>query len=436
MVANVAVARAGGDGGNRLMRGRGTVIIGRVRHLALLLVMCACNASLSADDWHQFLGPNRDGSTAERLKEEWGGAPKVLWKRDVGAGFAGPVVVGGNVIAFHRVKDREVVECLGAATGKVAWTASYPTQYADDMGMEEGPRATPAVHDGRIYTLGADGELACWNLDGGERPLWMVETRKQFDAPKGFFGMACSPIVEGDAVMVNVGGKGAGVVAFDRKTGKVLWKATDHEAGYASPTVATLGGRRLALFLTREGLVAIEPATGIVAFEHPFRSRQHASVNAATPLVIGGDSIFLSASYETGAALLKLDQGKPKVAWANDESLSNHYATSVHRDGHLYGFHGRQEQGQQLRCVELKTGRVMWSKEGLAAGTVTLAGDRLLVLTEKGQLVMAKAEPKAYEEVARAQVLGFNARAYPAISNGRVFARDGMKLVCLELGTR
>lgn len=416
------------------MRPGASVIIAPVRHA--LLIVLACCASTWGADWNQFLGPRRDGSTDERLKEDWGGAgAKVLWKHDVGAGFAGPVVVGGKVIAFHRVKDREVTECLDADTGKVLWSASYATEYSDDMGMEEGPRATPAVHDGRVYTLGADGELVCRDVNGDGRQLWMVGTRGRFGAAKGFFGMACSPLVDGDAVMVNVGGRGAGVVAFDRKTGNILWKATDHEAGYASPTAATVGGKRLALFLTREGLVAVAPSTGRVAFEHPFRSRQHASVNAATPLVVD-DGIFLSASYETGAAVLKIDGDEPRVEWANDESLSNHYATSVHRDGHLYGFHGRQERGQELRCVEWKTGRVAWSKEGLGAGTVTLAGDRLLVLTEKGELVMARAEPKGYEEVARAQVLGFNARAYPAVSGGRVYARDGRKLVCLELGGR
>src|SRR5207253_1065299 len=128
---------------------------------------------------------------------------------------------------------------------------SYPTQYSDDMGMEEGPRATPTMRDGWVYTLGADGELCGWDVAGDGKGFWMVETRKAFGAAKGFFGMACSPLVEGDAVIVNVGGKGAGIVAFDRKTGRVLWKATDHEAGYASPTAATINGQRLGLFLTR-----------------------------------------------------------------------------------------------------------------------------------------------------------------------------------------
>ena len=185
-------------------------------------------------------------------------------------------------------------------------------------------------------------------------------------------------------------------------------------------------------FLTRAGLVDLDPANGQVRFTMPFRSRSSASVNAATPLVIG-NQVFVSASYGTGAALLEINGSGYKKIWANDDSMSNHYSTSVHRDGYLYGFHGRQEEGQALRCVQLSTGKVMWDVDGYGAGTVILAGDRLLILRENGELVLAPAVPEAFKPSAHAHILDKVVRAYPALADGRLYARDEKTLVCVRL---
>lgn len=387
-------------------------------------------------DWPHFLGPTRDGVyRGGDVAADWpAGGPPVVWKKEVGQGWSGPVVADGKLILFHRLGDKEVVECLDAATGNRAWSADYPTAYQDDFGFDEGPRATPAVGNGKLYTHGAEGVLHCWDLATGKR-VWRVDTKKELGAGKGFFGPACSPLVEGGAVILNVGGKGAGVVAFDRATGKVLWRATDDEAGYSSPVAATVAGKRRVFALTRAGLVGLEPATGEVAFQFPWRSRQHASINAATPLVID-DLVFISASYGTGAALLRVGGTGPEKVWSSDEALSSHYATSVHRDGFLYGFHGRQEDGPSFRCVELKTGKVRWSEHDFGAGTVLLAGDRLVILHEKGQLLAAPATPDAFRPGPRAQVLPFETRAYPGLAGGLLYARAKDRLVCLDLRNR
>ncbi len=219
------------------------------------------------------------------------------------------------------------------------------------------------------------------------------------------------------------------MVAFDKDSGKVLWKATDDEAGYSSPAAATVAGRRCILSFTCAGLVALGPADGSVLFSFPWRSRLDASVNAATPLVnraaggAAGDEIFLTASYGTGAVLLKAGKagGAAKTidvhkVWASDESLSCHYATPVYRDGFLYGYHGRQESGPDLRCVEWATGKVRWSEDHFGAGSMVLAGDKLLILTERGQLLLAPATPDGFKPLAKAQVLPFECRAYPALA--------------------
>ena len=280
--------------------------------------------------------------------------------------------------------------------------------------------------------FGAEGQLHCLDFQTGKK-LWSVNTKAEFGASKGFFGTVSSPLVEGSAVMLNIGGaNGAGIVAFDETTGKVRWKATNDEASYSSPVAATINGLHYAFFFTRAGLAALDPDSGRTRFEFPWRSRMNASVNAATPLVVD-DLVFLSASYQTGAALLRVKDKSVEKVWGADDVLSNHYATSVHDNGFLFGFDGRQEYGENLRCVELKTGKIRWSEDRFGAGTVTLAGKRLLILTENGELLLAPASPDGFKPVARAQLLSNGVRAYPALADGHLYARSKDTLVCVDL---
>ena len=386
-----------------------------------------------ADDWPQFLGPTRTGVySGPALSETWGPAgPRVVWRRQIGQGLSGPVVAQNRVILHHRVANREIVEAMEAASGKTIWQYAYPTSYRDDFGFDEGPRAVPVVANGVVYTFGAEGQLHAVDLASGTK-IWSEDTMRRFAVPKGFFGAAGSPIVEDGRVIANIGGAHAGIVAFDAKTGKVLWTATDDAAGYSSGISATIAGRRSAIFLTRNGLVGLDPATGQVQFQRPRRARQAASVNAATPIV-NGDLIFLSAEYGPGAGVLRVAGSTLTDVWSSDEALSNHYATSMLLNGILYGFHGRQEFGQSFRAVEFQTGKVRWSEDGFGAGSVTLVGDRLLILREKGEMVLAAATPEAFKPLARAQVLAPTVRAYPAIADAMVYVRNDATLVCLDL---
>lgn len=401
--------------------------------LVAAVIALAAVARVGAEDWPQFLGPERNGVyRGPALAEAWGAqGPRVVWRKMVGAGFSGPVVAEGRVILFHRVANEEVVESLDARTGTTQWRYAYPTSYRDDFGFDEGPRAVPVVAAGIVYTFGAEGQLHAIDLAKGTR-VWSEDAMRRFKVPKGFFGAAGSPLVEDGRLLANVGGPEAGIVAFDVKSGKVLWTATSDQASYSSAAAATIGGRRLAIFLTRAGLVGLDPATGRVQFQRPWRARIAASVNAATPLVVG-DLIFISAEYGPGAGLFRLDGTMLAEIWTSNDVLTNHYSTSVHHGGHLYGFHGRQEFGQSFRAVELRTGKVRWNQERFLAGTVTLAGDRLLILRERGELVLAPASPDAFKPIARAQILPGTVRAYPALSDGFLFARNENTLVALDL---
>lgn len=197
------------------------------------------------------------------------------------------------------------------------------------------------------------------------------------------------------------------------------------------PLQCLVAGRILS-FLTVRGLVGVDREAGEVLFRFPWRARMQASVNAATPLVIG-DLVFLSASYGTGAVLLRVQGRNLKRIWSADKALTNHYATSVHRNGYLYGYHGRQEHGPSFRCIELATGKVRWSERAFGAGTVTLAGDRLIVVRESGELMLARANPNQFQVISRAKLLPPTIRAHTAIANGLLYARNQKKLVCVSL---
>jgi outer membrane protein assembly factor BamB len=398
-----------------------------------LALACLVLAGLAAD-WPQLLGPDRNGHSAETgLLDTWPAkGPPQVWEREVGEGYASPVIASGRLILFHRVGNEDVVQAFDAATGKPQWKYSYATTYQDDFGKGDGPRSTPVVAGGKVYTLGAAGQLYCIDLKTGKK-VWAKELHADYTVNKGFFGVATSPIVEDKLLIVNVGGTGAGIVAFDRDSGKEKWKATSHEASYSSPIAATVDGVRHVFFFTREGLVSVDPASGNVHFSKRWRSRIDASVNAACPVLLGGDHLLLTASYGTGAVLLKVKKDGVEEVWKNNTSLSAHFNTPVAVGDQLYGIDGRQEGGATLRCIDWKTGKVRWSDTGNGCATLLAADKKLFLLSEHGDLVLLRPSGEEYSEKARATVLGKPCRAHLALANGLLYARDGKKLVCWKV---
>jgi len=403
----------------------------RLSGCVLGLVVLATAAS--AADWPQFLGPTRNGHSPETglLHSLPKKGPPVVWSRDVGAGYSGPVVVGKRLILFHRVDNEDRVECLEAATGKPLWKFSYATAYRDRLGKGDGPRSTPLIAGKHVYTLAADGRLHCLELANGAK-VWMRALNDDYRVPQGFFGVATSPLLVGDNIVVNVGGRRDGIVALNKDNGKEAWKATGDPASYSSPVAATLDGKQRLIFFTRTGLVILDPADGTVLHSKRWRARIDASVNAAVPVVVG-EEVFLSTCYDVGATVLRVAKDGLKTLWANDASLSAHFSTPVYLKGELYGFHGRQEEGTQFRCVDWKTGKVRWSKDGFGCGSIIAADGQLLVLSEGGELVLVQPTPDAYREKGRAAVLTGPVRAHPALAGGLLYARDNGKLVCWDL---
>ena len=400
-------------------------------------------ASVEAGDWPQILGPHRNGvAVEERIASAWSSSGlKTLWQRDVGRGFAGVAVCKGTVVLFHRVGDQEVVEALAGATGKPVWKSAFPASYVPILSDDDGPRVVPIIAQGRVYTYGAMGHLRCLDLATG-KALWERSTYDDFNAkqpidgepPEGYFGIGSSPIVEGDKILVNVGGDAqeAGIVAFALLDGRTLWKATAERASYSSPVAVTVGGVRHVIFVTRLSVVALDPDSGKVRFRFPF-GRVGPTVTAATPVVFDGH-LVVTASYGIGAVLAKIGSDQAEVLWRDPRILASQYTTCVEKEGCLFGIHGRQDGPRaDLRCFDPRTRKVLWTEPSFGYATLMKADGKLLILKTDGTLVLAAANLSHYEELARTQVCENTTRALPALAEGLLYLRDTKVLKCVDL---
>jgi outer membrane protein assembly factor BamB len=394
-------------------------------------------ADLAAGDWPQILGPHRSGSAeGEKLLDAWpAGGPKPLWSAQVGSGYAGAAIAGNRVLVFHRVGDQERIEALDAASGRSLWKADFEALYRGGIDADKGPRCVPLVHRDKVYALGAAGDLYAVALYSGKK-LWTRSLFADYRGDEGYFGAGSTPIIVGERLLVNVGGRGAGIVALDPVTGKTQWQATDEAASYAAPTAVTIGNKPQALFITRYNCVLADPASGKVTTLMPFGKRGP-TVNAATPLVFEG-KMFLTASYGVGAVAATIDPVKPKVLWSGDDTLSSQYATPVQHDGFIYGIHGREDIGvAELRCIEAATGKVRWKQPGYGVAHLILADGKLLIVGVGGRLALARATPDKYDELATFDLDQSVARALPALAGGRLFVRTGSgggQLHALQVG--
>jgi len=381
------------------------------------------NSSLPrpGSDWLAFLGPTGDGKSTETgiLKSWPEDGPPLLWHAPAGEGYAAPSVADGRLFLFGRFGDTMQLSAMNAVTGEVMWRREYETDYEDMYGYSNGPRAAPTLDGGLVYTFDAGGRLRCQQAGTGEL-VWEVDTARTFGVIQNFFGAGSAPMVEGDLLIAAIGGSpadspgiqsgkvasnGSGIVAFDKLTGKVRYRAADELAAYSSPAFATIGERRWGFLFARGGLVGFQPATGKVDFHFPFRARKLESVNASNPVVVS-DTVFITESYGPGSALLRVRPGGYEIIRRDtsprDQSMSSHFMTPIHHEGYLYGSSGQGSGDAELRAVDHATGKIMWSEPGLGRATLLYADGHLVVLTERGQVLLIEATPKQYKVVARA----------------------------------
>jgi outer membrane protein assembly factor BamB len=433
---------------------------------ALLLASSAHGA-----DWPAFLGPNGNSTSPEKgILAPWPkDGLKVVWHQKTGEGYCAPTVVKGKLYLFDRHENTARLTCMDAKTGKHLWKFEYETRYEDQYGYNGGPRCCPVVDGDRVYLHGPEGLLHCIGIND-QKVLWKIDTKKEYGVIQNFFGVGSTPIVEGDLLIVQIGGSpqgsdkeefarlkgnGTAVVAFDKKTGKERWRLGDELASYSSPVLATIEGKRWGSVFTRSGLLGFNPADGKQEFFHRWRAKSLESVNASNPVVVG-NKVFITECYGPGGLLLEVKPGGCKVIWSDEEkgrdvSLGCHWMTPIHVDGYLYGCSGRHDSNAELRCVELATGKVMWSvgKRRLARMSLLLVDGYFISQGEYGDVRLIKVNPKKYEEVSAMvpfppgkdgrpdrdadPLLLYPCWAAPVLSDGLLYLRGKEQVVCLEL---
>ena len=444
------------------------------RCIAIAFVFLApCLACAQGSDWPKFLGPlGTSVSTEKGILSPWPKeGPKIVWQKDVGPSYAMPVIAHGKLYHFDRkpknpnaVDDNKFVRltCMDARTGKFIWDFEYPSIYKDSFGYNSGPRCCPIIDGGHVYTYGVEGMMHCLKADSGKL-VWSFNANKEFGVVQNFFGVGSTPVIEGNLLIVQVGGSppdssqrelfnqtlksnGSAVVAFDKRTGKVVYKIGEDLASYASPVLATIHNRRYCFVFARAGLLAFDPANGKIDFHFPFRSEDLESVNASNPVVVG-DKVFISECYGPGGALLQI-KAKGGYEVLRDESkkikktLAVHWMTPIYHDGYLYGCSGRHTANADLRCVEFETGKVMWGEPRLTRTSLLMVDGHFICLAEDGVLRLLKVNPKKYDLISeveladsktKKQLLEYPCWAAPILSHGYLYVRGEERLVCLEL---
>jgi outer membrane protein assembly factor BamB len=380
--------------------------------------------------WPDFRGPNRDGRYLETpIRTDWPreGLPR-LWRQPIGLGYASFVVADGRAFTIEQRRQQEVVAAYDVQTGRELWTNGWEGEFIEGMGGD-GPRATPTYHDGRIYALGALGELRCLNAGSGAL-VWRRNILAENDAPNLTWGMSAAPLIVDENVVVLPGGPaGRSVVAYNKMTGEPAWKALDDRQAYTSPMLVTLGGVRQVLVVSASRAMGLTPGEGRVLWEYPWSTQM--GINVAQPLLLGNDRVFLSAGYGQGAAVIEVSQSGGRVGtrtiWENLR-MKNKFTSSVLHEGHIYGL-----DESILACVEAATGELKWKGGRYGYGQVMLAGAHLIVLTEDGELALVSATPARHDELARFQAIEGKTWNHPVIADGRLLVRNVQEMAAFDI---
>ncbi len=402
--------------------------------MLLLLVITGLAA-----DWPQWRGANRDNVWLQKdLPQRLPTELKPLWKRPIGGGYGGIAVESGRVYVQDRqVKPKEVerVLCLDARSGEVLWEHAYEVEYGK-LDYGNGPRATPTVHAGKVYTLGALGHLHCLEAQTG-KVIWTCDTVKRFNGKIPTWGHACSPLVEGKTLIVQVGGRGALLVALDLETGQEVWKSLDDPPGYSSPVIVESGKWRQLVYFTPRHVVGLEPATGKLLWQVPFEGITY---DVAISDVVFSDGVLLASNYWSGSMAIRLDENgrNPKVVWEGTD-LSLLMSTPLVKDGYVYAL----DRFRGLKCLEMATGKILWENQHVTprdrnpqASLVWVGGNRALILNTPGELLLVELTPKGLTPLGKAKIVG-RTWAHPGFGDGHVFARTDSKengeIVCVRL---
>ncbi|MCZ6727399.1 MAG: PQQ-like beta-propeller repeat protein [Acidobacteria bacterium] len=382
-------------------------------------------AGLASSDWPRYRGPTGDARSPETgLLTEWpADGPPEVWRAELGDGYSGMAVSGGRLYTLFGSGRDEIAVCLDAASGREIWRVRIDSNRGDDQG--DGPRSTPTVDGDHVYVLGASAKLYALDAATGAT-RWRVDLPEQLGARVPRWGVSTSPLVEDDLLVVDVGGRpGYSLVAFDKRTEPVRLHANDDVPGYSTPLAITVGGQRQVVSFSGTELVAVAAADGELLWRHPWRTSY--DVNAAMPVFLPPNRLFISSGYDTGAAVLEIGERSVREVWRS-RVMKNHFNSSVLVDGYLYGF-----DNGTLKCLDSASGEEQWAQRGFAKGSLLYADGRLVILSERGLLALADADPRQYTERSRFQLFKTKTWTMPSLAGGRLFVRDQEELVALNL---
>lgn len=385
--------------------------------------------------WTDFRGPNRDGHYSEKpILTNWpANGLRKLWSQPVGAGYASFVVADGRAFTIEQRRENEVVTAYDVATGLELWAHSYAAKFSESMGGD-GPRATPTVHGGRVYSMGGQGEFCCLDAVTGKL-LWRKNALEEASAACLYFGMSASPLIVDDTVIVLSGepraaGTNKTVIAYDKVSGQRRWASLDDKQAYTSPMLVTLAGQRQLLVVTATRVVGLKPEGGALLWEIPWRVQYDNAIGQ--PVLVATNQFVMSAGYGGGAMLVEITKAgstfSARQVWKN-QNLKNKFNSSVFWNGFVYGL----DEGI-LTCIDAATGQRRWKEGRYGYGQLLIASGHLVVLSGDGELILVRANPDRHEELARFPALQGKTWNHPAIADGKILVRNAVEMACYEIG--
>ncbi len=386
--------------------------------LLILVVVFICSGFVFAADWPNWRGPKHNGISTEKDWNASGlkGGAKIAWKASVGTGFSSFAVANGMVYTMGNIKKTDYVYCLNAKTGKEVWNKSYPSPLDDNL-YEGGPNATPTVAAGKVYTISKRGMTYCFDAKSGD-----IVWERQLKIKKPKWGVSGSPLIVDDLVIYNAGEFG---VALKKASGEVAWQNGKEGAGYSTATEFKSGDVKAVVLCSGKEVYAVQAATGTRIWGSPWKTRY--GVNAADP-IINGDKVFVTSGYNYGCGLIKFDGKKASEVWTN-KNMRSQLSGPVLLKGRVYGINQNQ-----LVCVDFNKGTSLWSAKVSGNGSVIIVDGKLIVLSDKGKLMIAEASPEGFKEISSAQILKGKCWTPPAFSDGKVYARTATgDVVCVDL---
>lgn len=416
----------------------------RLRNVILYTSMFFAASVLQAADWPQYRGAAGDGVSEEIIaNSDWAGSPpEILWKSPTPLGFSSFCVAGGRAFTIiardiDGAGNTEVCVALDAETGKELWAVNFGrSDYghsggnagAPDNRDGDGPRSTPATDGRLVFVYDSHMVLSCLKAEDGD-VVWQHDIVAEFGGQKIKWLNASSPLLAGDTIFVGGGGSGQTYLAFNKNTGELIWKTGDETITHATPRMADIRGVRQVVFFAQSGLVSVAADEGreLWRTDFPF------SVSSAASPVVDGNRVYCSAGYSVGSKVVQIsEQQQADELWFRKNRLMNHWSTPIVRDGHLYGIYEFKKYGKApLQCVDIDSGEIKWSERGFGPGNCILVGDKLVVLTDYGDVVLVDAVADEYRELGRIKAVDGKCWSTPAYSNGRIYVRSTKEAACL-----